>query len=287
MMTFLLAALVLTVLVAALLLPPLLSRASAGMSPVAETHHAIAVLREQLDDLKAEQAAGNLTAAEFGEAEDELKRRILEEHREAVSPDATALATSRPATKTAVALVLLLVLGGFALYGVWGNLLALQPELAQSAARQAAEGQQMTPEQIAGMVEKLAARLEANPDDPEGWLMLARAYKILDRPAEAAAAFARIEAVVEEDAGLLADYAEMLAMSSETRLNGKPRQLLEKALKLDPNNARALFLAGMAALEAGEKQEAAAYWEKLLPRVAPGSELHRLLTEQIGKIRKQ
>ncbi|GHU42137.1 hypothetical protein AGMMS50289_06380 [Betaproteobacteria bacterium] len=285
MIAFLLAALVLTTLVVALLLPPLLRRPAVFAAPV--TDSADTVLREQLDELKAEQAAGNLSAAEFTEAEDELKRRILEEHRETVSTDAVVHAT-KPATKTAVALTLLLVLGGFALYGGWGNLLALQPERVQSAARQveaAAAGQQMTPEQIAGMVEKLAARLEANPDDPEGWLMLARSYKMLDRPAEAAAAYAHIEALIAQDADLLVDYAETLGMSAATRLAGKPRQLLTQALQLDPDNRRALFLAGVAALDAGDNAEAVTYWEKLLPQVAPGSELHNLLTEQLAKIK--
>ncbi|MDR1889505.1 MAG: c-type cytochrome biogenesis protein CcmI [Zoogloeaceae bacterium] len=283
MIPFLLAALVLTALVVALLLPALLR--PSRLPSIAPADHAAAILREQLDELKTEQAAGKLTATEFAEAEDELKRRLLEEHQESARPSQP----TKPATKTAIVLTLMLVVGGFALYGLLGNLLALQPELAQSAARQAEAGmnagQQMTPEQITRMVEGLAARLEKNPDDPEGWLMLARSYKMLNRPADAATAYARIEPVVARDASLLADYAEALAMSSATRLNGKPRQLVAEALQLEPENPRALFLAGMAALEAGEKPEAIKYWEKLLPHVEAGSELHQLLTEQLAKLR--
>jgi cytochrome c-type biogenesis protein CcmH len=287
MIPFLLAALILTLLAAALLLWPLLR--PAALLPTTGTDKSAAILREQLDELKAEQAAGTLTAAEFTEAENELKRRILDEHQSVPSTatnPAPNLATA-PATKTAAALVLILVLGSFALYGLLGNPLALQPELVQSAARQAEAGGELRPDQLIGMVDKLAARLEANPDDPEGWLMLARSYKMLERPADSAAAYAHIEALVAQDADLLADYAEALAMSAETRLNGKPRQLVKQALQLEPNNRHALFLAGMAALEAGDKAETITYWEKLLPQVEEGSELHNLLTEQIAKVRNQ
>ena len=284
MIAFILAALLLAASAAALLLRPLLRPAAAATTTA--TDKSAAILREQLDELKAEQAAGNLTATEFSEAENELKRRILEEHQRV--PSAVTPPAVKPATKTAAVLALILIAGGFGLYGLLGNLLALQPEMLQSAARQvdaAAAGQQMTPEQIAGMVEKLAARLEANPDDPEGWLMLARSYKMLERPADAAAAYAHIEALVAQDADLLADYAEALAMSSATRLNGKPRQLVKQALQLEPDNRRALFLAGVAALDAGDNSDAVAYWEKLLPLVPEGGDLHNLLTEQLGKMK--
>jgi cytochrome c-type biogenesis protein CcmH len=300
MMTFLLAALVLTVLVVALLLPSLLR----PVRILSTAGAASGVLREQLGELKAERAAGHLTAAEFAEAEDELKRRILEEHQASVRPDfrpdscPDSCPTAAAATKTAIVLVLVLVMGGFALYGLWGNLLALQPEFAQPAARQAGaeaetggeagqSGLQMTPEQIAVTVKTLVARLEKNPDDPEGWQVLARLYQMQARPADAAAAYARIESIVAQNADLLADYAEALAMSSATRLEGKPRQLLAQALALEPENVRALFLAGAAALEAGEKPAALAHWEKLLPRVKAGSELHTLLTAQIARIKNQ
>ncbi|MDR3159859.1 MAG: c-type cytochrome biogenesis protein CcmI [Zoogloeaceae bacterium] len=277
-LTFSLAALTLIFVVCALLLPSLLrpSRATQEKSAVN-----LDILREQLAELASERAAGRLTESALIEAQTELKRRILEE---SASPAAQVAAPFAPSPKTAIALTLLLVVSSVALYGALGQPLALLPEI-QNAQRADAAKDSMSAEELRVAVERITAHLEKNPEDTKGWIMLARAYKILERPADAAAAYARIEEKIDGDADLLADYAEMLAMSSETRMQGKPQALAEQALKLNPQHAHALFLAGMAALEAGKKQEAAAYWEKLLPMVEPGSELRRILSDNIRKFR--
>ena len=106
---------------------------------------------------------------------------------------------------------------------------------------------QMTQEQIDAMVNKLAERMKANPDDPKGWLMLARSYKQMGRYAEAVDAFSHAEKVVNEEPDLLAAYAETIAMAEGKGLKGKPTQLVDKALKLDPKHGHSLFLAGAAA----------------------------------------
>lgn len=136
------------------------------------------------------------------------------------------------------------------------------------------------------MVARLAERLKANPDDMEGWLMLARSYKAMGRLAEAAEAYAKAEKVVVQDAGLLADYAETLAMANQSGMQGKPRQLIDQALKLDPENAHALLLAGVAAMQAGNRAEALRHWEKLLPKVEPGSEIETMLKSSIEKLKQ-
>ncbi|MDR2626394.1 MAG: c-type cytochrome biogenesis protein CcmI [Zoogloeaceae bacterium] len=275
-LTFSLAALTLIFIVCALLLPPLLRPSRAAQEKSAN----LDILREQLAELENERAAGRLTESALLEAQGELKRRVLEE---SASPAAQSIPFA-PSPKTAIVLTLFLVVGSVALYGVLGQPLALLPEIRNAQRADAAQGG-MSVEELRVAVERIIAHLEKNPEDTEGWIMLARAYKILERPADAAAAYARVEEKIAGNADLLADYAEMLAMSSETRMQGKPQALAEQALKLNPQHAHALFLAGMAALEAGKKQEAAAYWEKLLPMVEPGSELHQMLSDNIRKFR--
>jgi cytochrome c-type biogenesis protein CcmH len=144
----------------------------------------------------------------------------------------------------------------------------------------------MTAAQIEGMVTKLAERLKANPDDMQGWLMLARSYKAMGRYAEAANAYRKAEKVVMQDAGLLADYAEAIAMGSATGMNGKPRELVDQALKLDAENPQALLLAGVAAMQAGNRAEALRHWEKLLPMLEPDSEIEAKLKRSIDKLKQ-
>ena len=136
------------------------------------------------------------------------------------------------------------------------------------------------------MVAKLAARMEANPDNMQGWLMLARSYKTMGRYAEAAEAYGKAEKVINDDPELLASYAETLAMATGNGLTGKPSQLVERALKIDPQHPHSLFLAGAAAMEAGDNKKGIAYWEALLPQVEPGSEIDQMLRSGIDKMKQ-
>ena len=135
------------------------------------------------------------------------------------------------------------------------------------------------------MVQKLAERMQANPDDMQGWLMLARSYKALGRFDEAVNAYGKAEKVVVESPDLLASYAEAIAMANGKGLQGKPVKLIEMALKLDPKHGHSLFLAGAAAMEAGDNKKGIAYWEALLPQVEPGSEIDQMLRAGIEKMK--
>ena len=187
-------------------------------------------------------------------------------------------ATYGPSRKMAIVLLLLLPVLALAAYGILGNPKALDP--AQTAA-----APKMTAEQISGMVARLAERMQANPDDMQGWLMLARSYKTMGRYEEAAAAYAKAEKVIDDDPELLASYAETIAMASGNGLKGKPSQLIARALKIDPQHPHSLFLAGAAAMGAGDNRKGIAYWEALLPQVEPGSELDQMLRSGIDKMK--
>jgi cytochrome c-type biogenesis protein CcmH len=101
--------------------------------------------------------------------------------------------------------------------------------------------------------------------------MLARSYKMLERYDEAAKAYGRAGAYVDKEPALLADYADILVAGNGTFV-GKPRELIAKALKLDPDHLHALWLSGTAAFEAGQYKQAVADWERLLKQLEPGSE---------------
>jgi cytochrome c-type biogenesis protein CcmH len=96
----------------------------------------------------------------------------------------------------------------------------------------------------------------------------------------------QILGMVEKLAEKVKSYAETLAMAGDKGLQGKPRQLVEKALKLDPKHPHSLFLAGAAAMEAGENKKGIAYWEALLPEVEPGSEIDLMLRSGITKMKE-
>ena len=150
---------------------------------------------------------------------------------------------------------------------------------------QAAAGQKPSPEQILQMVNNLATRQAVNPGDLAGWARLARAYKVLGRLPEAATAYAKAGKVVDADPDMLTDYADVLASQANNNLEGRPLQLINKALVLNPLHPKGLMLAGSAALMRGDYAGAVATWEKLLPVLQPGSKDAEWLTASIAEAR--
>jgi len=119
-------------------------------------------------------------------------------------------------------------------------------------------------EQIAAMTEKLAARMKEQPDDAEGWAMLARSYSVLGKHPEALKAYEKAVGLRKDDATLLADYADSLAVKNNRALDGEPMKQVERALKLDPRNLKALSLAGTHAFNKKDYAGAVRNWEKVV-----------------------
>lgn len=273
---FALFAVLLIVVVSAFILPPLwLGLRSTGKADRKEAN--LAIFRDQLAELAREKSEGSLAEADFEQARHELQRRLLEEV-EPATTDSAAQATHGPSRKMAIAILILLPILGLLGYGILGNPKALDPV-------QTAAPQEMTPEKINEMVASLAEKLKANPDNMAGWLMLARSYKSMGRYDEAVQAFAKAEKAINDDPDQLASYAEAVAMANGKGINGKALQLIERALKVDPKHAHSMFLAGAAAMEAGDNKKGLSYWEPLLSQVEPGSEVDQMLRSGIEKMK--
>jgi cytochrome c-type biogenesis protein CcmH len=134
-------------------------------------------------------------------------------------------------------------------------------------------------------VAQLAARLEANPDDLEGWKFLGRSYRSQERYAEAADAFDRAyELGGDGDAALMLDLGEMMVLANSATISGRAGLLFENALRLAPDNSRALWYAGLAAANRGERLLAADRWEKIL-ETAPPEDIRGLLERNIRDLR--
>lgn len=141
------------------------------------------------------------------------------------------------------------------------------------------------PTSIDEMVASLAARLEENPEDLDGWKMLGRSYVQLQRYGEAERAFQR--AVDLEDAGdgqTLADLGEAVLLSEGGRLTERAGQLFDNAIALAPNNPKALFYGGIAAIERGNRTLAADRWEALLA-LSPPPEIQEILQQRVAEWR--
>ncbi|MEO7557932.1 MAG: c-type cytochrome biogenesis protein CcmI, partial [Gammaproteobacteria bacterium] len=111
-----------------------------------------------------------------------------------------------------------------------------------------------------------------------------RSYSVMGRNTEASDAYAKALPLLPDDAQLLADYAEALALSdSDQKLAGKPTELFEKALKLDPDNPKGLYLAGMAAFQKDDYHAASEYWKRLIQSMPADSEDVRAIKQNIAE----
>ena len=142
------------------------------------------------------------------------------------------------------------------------------------------------PPDIEPMVERLAKRLESQPDDAKGWKTLAHSYYALKRFPEAVKAYESLLKISAPDAGTLADYADALAMAQGRSLSGKPMELIREALKLDPAQWKALSMAATEAFARKDYSTAIAYWERALAAVPPGSEIAQAVQANIAEARK-
>jgi len=272
MITFYLAAATLAVVALALLLRPwwAASRRTAGADSLPALNTAIH--RDRLGELERDRSNGTLSAADLTEAREELQRQLLDD------TAATEVVVSEGFSRSSgIAIAVLVPLLGVAMYALLGSPAAVLPAAVQTQ-RAATDMEQL--------VVKLANKLEQNPDNPEGWAMLARSYKSLGRWDDAERAFTRIGPDLNRNAELLAELAEMLVQKNQG-FDPRSRELIRQALRLEPTNMLALFMGGGEAIDGGRYAEGAALLERLLPQLEPGSEDARMVEATIAKARER
>ncbi len=270
----------------AFILPPALQRSAQSDQKIEDERKQanIAVYRDQLAELKADLQNGIMSEEQYAQDRDEIERRLLEDTKSAQSAKSeqkpTAVAVT--ARSTAYALGIAIPLAAIVFYLNIGNPKSITGESAAPSAGNAAPAQR-TQAQIEANVAKLAQRLKENPSDAQGWTMLARSYSSMERFADAAGAYAMASQLSPNNADLWAEYAFATGMAAGRSLEGRPMELINQALKVDPENAKALQLAGSAAYQAKDYKKAVDYWERVLKRVPPGSEVAQTLASQINE----
>ena len=278
-----LGALALVLLCLAVLLPSLLRDAA---QPVTGSDDALrALYQAQLQELAREHRAGNLDVADLAQAEDELQRRLLQELAQRAQPRAWRQRLWLPRA-SALVLAVLLPVAAWGLYVQVGD-----PQAAARLAQADAMGHSAGQAQVEAMVAGLAQRLQAQPDNLPGWVMLARSYETLERYADAVRAYQSAlhteqsqEMEAQDQARLWADLADAQASAHEGRLDGEAAVSIAQALRLNAQQPKALALAGSAALQAGDLRAAQRHWQTLLALLEPGSDIALRVQDDLLKL---
>ena len=272
----------LVIIALAFILPPLLQLPGTTQSASDKERREanIEIYRDQLSELEADLHNGIVSKEQYQQDREEIERRLLEDVKLSESETKTTVDFKKRNVVYALAIGLPLIAVLF--YLKVGELKALSPSETPRAAAQPS-GQMRSQQQIEANVSALVERLKSNPNDAQGWVMLARSYASMERYAEALGAFAKATELQPNNADLWAQYAVAAAMANNRNLEGQPLELVNTALKIDPNNTTALGLAGTAAFQRKEYKQAIDYWSRVLKNVEPGSEIASQVQQRIDE----
>ncbi|SCY52454.1 c-type cytochrome biogenesis protein CcmI [Nitrosospira sp. Nsp13] len=244
----------------------------------------ISIYRDQLADLDNDLRSDILTREQYEQSKRELQQRMLEDVPQGGSVTTATLVGGGNRNVATIALVVLAIpLLAVSLYLWLGNTRALTPQPAVEQMPMQGMTDEGGHQNFSAVLDNLTARLKEQPNDMEGWVMLGRTYAMMQRFPEAKSAYEKALAMVPDDAELLTDYADIVAMTNNGSLMGQPQELINKALRLDPKNPKALALAGTAEFEQKRFKQAAVYWEQLLALVPPESDLARSVSNSIAE----
>jgi cytochrome c-type biogenesis protein CcmH len=247
------------------------------------------VFKERLKELDADLASGFLEQSQYVSARRDLERDLLRD----VDGDSAAAARSGSSGGRWLALVLAVAVPATAVY------LYLQIGEREMIQRMEAvafggdtpqtligpDGQELPPLEV--LVQRLAERLNDDPGNIDGWLMLGRTYFTMRQPAQALEAISRAYLLAPERPEVALAYAEALAANSNNSLEGEPAKLIEQVLEREPDNTSGRWLLGMLYYQRGQFTAAATAWQRILDEMEPGSEEAEDMRGMIAEARSQ
>ncbi len=234
-------------------------RGSARNNDVVRDAANLEIFRDQVAEMDADLANGLLTPELYEQGKRELQARLLDEVK---APAGKSEAQARnPLKILAVVLAIAIPLASLGTYWKLGNQKAL-----------------LTPEQLAAATDFKMAQTDAElkelqdkvaeePENPNGLVTLARSLVMMGHYNEALPVYDKLLQLVPEEAGVWAEYADVSAVVNNRSFKGKPTELLERALSIDPNNDTALELSGMAAMERQDYPAAIRHLQNLLQQM--------------------
>ena len=262
----------------------------------------IAALRGQLKQLEARHTRGAIGQAEYDQERQRLERALLDhvlaqpaapagaaasKARTGGTPAAPAAdAVPRPSWRMVALLSIAVLVVAGAGYSITGSPGLISGPVPTEAAGGQGDPHAMSGEEFAAAVEGLAEKLKEQPDNADGWATLARSYVRMGRFDAALPAFAKAVALIGDEPRLLADYADAMAVANDRNLEGEPTKLIERALKADPDNLKALALAGTAEFNRKNYAGAVKHWEKLAQVAPPDSPWRDQLQRSIEEARE-
>jgi cytochrome c-type biogenesis protein CcmH len=250
----------------------------------------LSVFKQQLAELDNDLEAGILDQERYDAAKVDLEKELLSDVRGDHADTSSGQAKGARWMALSALLVPLIAILFYQLLGSPEIITRLAEQPQTTGGNATAHTQPSDMEGLPPMdelVRRLAAKLEEEPNNPEGWFMLGRSYMVMNQHANALKAFERAVQLDSQNAGILLAYAEAIAATSGNNFTGRAASLIEKAFELDPNNPNALWMAGILAYQKANYQAALERWEALRGMLAPQSNELESVNNAIDDARKQ
>ena len=271
----------------AFLLPPLFKKRN-NTNVVARKDLTVTVYQDQFAELENDLKNEVISQDQYDQAKADLEKNLLEDIGKAEKADNEEVKSGASlGNKIAAGIVILVIpVVSFSLYDKWGaGVEAIDPESIPEEVKIAKQKHNQK-ETIEKMLAQLEQRLQDDPEDGEGWFMLARSYQFLKRYDDAVKAFEKsLPLGGDQSADVLSSYADAIAMASNRTLTEKAVNVLKQALSIDPTHVKSLWLVGTAAYQNRNYPEALKYWERLYAVLPAGSEDANQIAMNIGEVR--
>ena len=274
-------AIVLILIALAMILPPLFKKTALERDDRRDQN--IQIAKEQLAELETSFANNEMENKEYLARRDELEQSL---YSDVATEKVTTTEYARPSLISTVLIALMVPAIAFGMYAQYGNNKAADPATVQASKNipKKANGEP----DIDAMVSGLRNKLDANPDNAEGWYMLGRSYMAIKRYSDAVYAYEQLYKLKSNDAKIMLFLADASAMANKGSISGRPSELIEKALKLEPTSVTGLWLGGMAAQQQGQHVKAIQRWKILIPLLEKKpeqvAELRALIAESKKKM---
>ncbi len=241
----------------------------------------VSIYQQNLRELDREFENGQLTAEQLANVRNELELSLLAELDRGKTASVAALTGVRQGSWLSVALPVVLLTGfSIPLYLLLGNPQLNELKAFSVLARQAdAE----TPPALDGVIPRMQRHLQRNPEDANGWLLLSDMYTSMQEYAGAVDALESLYQLTGDDTNVMLRYANALVMANNGKFGGKPAELAQRVLTIEPENYTALLFAGMASDEAGDYQVSNRYYTRLLPGLTGNPTLEQTITQLISR----
>jgi cytochrome c-type biogenesis protein CcmH len=238
----------------------------------------VKIAQQRLAELKENLRSGGLSQTQYDEQLADLEQALSDD----LDIQSKVNAVSNQSRWIIYVLVIVTPLLAGTLYWSLGNYQAVS-----HSAEMAIDTDAIKMAEINKMVSGLAEKLKNHPDDAQGWLMLGRSYDVLEQHTQAIEAFAHAYQLLGDQPEILLLYADALGYVNDRNLTGKPSELIFKALALEPDNMKALWLGGMAKAQQGDAITAKTLWKKLETLLPPSSEYQQEIQSLLAKLESE